>query len=178
MGTWRLTPKPSDRKAIPCKWIVSVKAKVDGSIDEFKARRGITGFSQRAGIDFDETFCPVAHSESHRLLLTLAVKFTLNLQQADVVGAFLHSEIDAEALTKQLDGFEDRQLSNHVCLLQKGLYGLKQAGHLWNRNLDAFITTSLGLTNSLSDPCMYYKWQWLNNPALPAHRRQDTRALQ
>jgi hypothetical protein len=157
MGTWRLTTKPSERKAISSKWVFSIKAKADGSIDKFKARLVVKGFSQRPGIDFDETFCPVAHTESQRLLLAIAVKLKLKLRQADVVSAFLNGEIDAEIFMKQPEGFEDSNLPDHVCLLQKGLYGLKQAGHLWNKKLDKFITTTLGLTKTLSDPCLYYK---------------------
>jgi transposase InsO family protein len=157
MGTWNLTVKPPDRKAISCKWVFSVKAKANGNIEKFKARLVVKGFSQRPGIDFDETFCPVAHSETQRLMMANAVKFKLKLRQADVVSAFLNGEIDTEVFMKQPEGFEDPLLTDHVCLLQKGLYGLKQAGHLWNKKLDNFITNSLSMTKSLSDPCLYYK---------------------
>jgi hypothetical protein len=129
-GTCRLTSKPADRKTINSKWVFRVKAKADGTIEKFKARLVVKGFSQRPGIDFDETFCPVAHSETQRILLAPSVKFKLHLRQADVVSAFLNGDIDADIFMTQPEGFKNDKLSKYFCLFQKGLYGLKQACHI------------------------------------------------
>jgi len=89
-----LTKLRVDRKVIRCKWVFAVKTTTDGYIDKFKARLVVKGFSQRPGIDFNETFCPVAHAESQRLLLALAVWHDLKLRQADVLSAFLNGDLD------------------------------------------------------------------------------------
>src|SRR6185503_2152302 len=78
--TWQLRELPHGRKAIQCKWVFAIKPKDDGTIDKFKARLVIKGFSQRPGIDFDETFAPVAHQESMRLLLALAAQHGYHLR--------------------------------------------------------------------------------------------------
>ena len=88
--TWSLEKLPAGRKAISSKWVFGVKPNLagDGSIRKFKARLVIKGFSQRAGIDYNETFAPVAHSRSFRIILSLAAHHGLYLRQIDVVGAF------------------------------------------------------------------------------------------
>ena len=98
----------------------------------------------------------MAHTESQRLLLTLTVQHGLQLRQADVVSAFLNGEIDSEFFMDQPDGFRSETHPHYYCKLRKGLYGLKQAGFIWNRKLNSFLTESLGFISSQSDPYFYY----------------------
>jgi transposase InsO family protein len=103
--TYDLMALPRDRAAIDNKWVFTVKAKGDGSIEKFKARLVAKGYNQRPGIDFNETFAPVAHSESHRILLSLVPTMKLRLRQADVLNAFLCGDIDCDIFMKQPEGF-------------------------------------------------------------------------
>jgi hypothetical protein len=157
-STWFLCTLPDGRKAIDCKWVFTVKPKADGTIDKFKARLVVRGFSQQPGVDYNDTFAPVAAFETQRILLALAAQHGLRLRQADVIGAFLHSEIDVELYMKQPEGFIDPDFPEHVCNLQKGLYGLKQAGNLFNKKLNAFVVDKLGFTRTNADPCLYFRY--------------------
>jgi reverse transcriptase-like protein len=141
-NTWELCPLPKGRHAIDNKWVFKVKSR-DDSIDKFKARLVVKGFSQRSGIDNDETFSPVAHLSSVRLIFALAASHTLKLRQLEVVvGAFLQADLHEEIYMKQPDGFSNRDV-NIVCRLKKSLYGLKQAGLEWNNTVNDFICREL-----------------------------------
>ena len=123
-GTWELCSLPAGQKAIDNKWVFKVKAKEDGSIDKFKARLVVKGFSLRPGIDYDETFSPVAHLSSVRLIFAIAAQHRLKLRQLDIIGAFLQADLIEEIYMKQPDGFVSEE-NNLVCRLKKSLYGLK-----------------------------------------------------
>lgn len=151
---------PAGRKAISCKWVFNVKPSLsgDGTVRKFKARFVVRGFSQREGIDYDETFSPVAHAESFRTLLAMAAQYGLYLRQVDVVGAFLNGSIQEDIYMNQPEGFTVKGKENLVCKLKKALYGLKQAGMIWNRELDGFLVTELGFRSQV-DPCVYTQSQ-------------------
>lgn len=153
-GTWTQSSLPTGSKAIGCKWVFKVKAHADGSIDKFKARLVIKGFSQRPGIDFNETFAPVAHHTSLRIVIALAATHSLQLHQLDVIGAYLNGNVDEEIyMTLPPECVDSPEQS--VVRLRKALYGLKQAGMVWNREIDQFLTTELKFLRSLADPCIY-----------------------
>ena len=155
--TYFLMALPKGRSAINCKWIFNVKAKADGRVEKFKARLVVKGFSQRPGVDYDETFAPVAHTDSQRVLLALSLKLRLKLRQADILNAFLCGDIDCEIFMKQPEGFIDDEHPEFVCKLEKGLYGLKQAGFLFNAKLDRFLVDVLRFVRCNADPCIYYR---------------------
>ena len=146
-NTWALCSLPEGRKAISCKWVFKVKSKEDGSIDKFKARLVVRGFSQRPGIDFDETFSPVARLDTVRMMFALSAQENLTLQQLDIVGAFLQSNLQEEIFMEQPEGLESGN-PRQVCKLLRSLYGLKQAGRVWNSTINTFLTDHLGLTRS------------------------------
>jgi Reverse transcriptase (RNA-dependent DNA polymerase) len=155
--TFTLVELPRGKRTIGNRFVFDVKSKADGRLDKFKCRLVVQGFSQRPGIDYGETFAPVAHYESQRILMALAVKLGLKVRQADVLNAFLCGEIDVEIFMKQPEGFVDQELSNYVCKLNKGLYGLKQAGNLFNKKLNQSLVDKYGFNRCQSDPCLYYR---------------------
>lgn len=136
---WTLVPRPPSVNVIGTKWIFKNKTDDSGTIVRNKARLVAQGYTQVEGVDFDETFAPVARIESIRLLLSIACYLNITLQQMDVKGAFLNGIIDKEAYVEQPKGFEDPFYPNHVYKLQKALYGLKQAPRAWYDKLTQFL---------------------------------------
>lgn len=151
--TWKLVPLPQDRKAIKCRWIFKLKRDADGRITKYKTRLVAKGFSQRPGIDFDETFAPVVRYDLIRYLLALAVTNGYKVDQMDAVTAFLQGDLPESVYMEQAEHFADG--TDRVCKLQKAIYGLKQAGRQWNVKLDAALR-KYGLKKSTADPCIYY----------------------
>jgi hypothetical protein len=117
-------------RIIGCRWVLATKRNAEGEIIKHKAWLVTQGFSQIPGMDFDETFSPVMQLESFRVLLAMAIQLDLEIHQMDVVGAYLNGELQEEIYMKQIPGYEDS--TDQVLHLQKTLYGLKQAGWVWN----------------------------------------------
>ena len=155
-NTWKATTLPLNRKAIGNKWVFKIKEKADGTIDRYKARLVAKGFSQVKGIDFNETFAPVAKYKSTRCLLAVAAHYDLDLHQMDFTTAFLNGTLDEEIYMEQPDGFQIKGKEHMVLKLQKGLYGLKQASRTWNLLLDNYLK-GLGYVQCVSDECIYVK---------------------
>ncbi|KAK1665198.1 hypothetical protein QYE76_053357 [Lolium multiflorum] len=129
---WTLVEKPKEcHNVIGTKWIFKNKQDEFGNIVRNKARLVAQGFSQVEGIDFGETYAPVARLESIRILLAYASHHNFKLQQMDVKSAFLNGPLHEEVYVKQPPGFEDLNFPNHVYKLDKALYGLKQAPRAW-----------------------------------------------
>ena len=125
--TWEVVPLPKERKAIGCRWVFRVKENQDGIIERYKARLVAKGFSQKYGIDYEETFAPVAKFTSIRIVLSMAAKYGLTLHQMDVKTAFLNGILDEEIYMQQPEGYISNDSPNHVCKLKRSLYGLKQS---------------------------------------------------
>ncbi|KAK1629396.1 hypothetical protein QYE76_003711 [Lolium multiflorum] len=135
-----LVEKPKEcRNVIGTKWIFKNKQDEFGNVVRNKARLVAQGFSQVEGIDFGETYAPVARLESIRILLAYASHHNFKLQQMDVKSAFLSGPLHEEVYVKQPPGFEDLNFPNHVYKLDKALYGLKQAPRAWLRRSPAAI---------------------------------------
>ncbi|GJS22450.1 zinc finger, CCHC-type containing protein [Tanacetum coccineum] len=104
-GIWILSDLPPGCKPLGCKWIFKRKMEIDGTIDKFKARLVIQGFRQKEGIDYFDTYAPVARITTIRLLLALAVIHNLVIHQMDVKTTFLNGDLDEEVYMKQPEGF-------------------------------------------------------------------------
>ena len=136
------------------KWVFKIKKNSDGSIERFKARLVACGFSQVAGIDYDETFAPVAKFQSIQLILSLAAIHDLELHQMDVKTAFLYGRLDEEVFMEMPEGYAEGK--GKVWKLLRSLYGLKQAPRSWYRQLDTYLQ-SLGFTQTISDHSVYVR---------------------
>jgi hypothetical protein len=152
--TWDLVPRPAGSNVVTGKWIFKHKFHADGSLDRYKARWVLRGFTQRPGVDYDETFSPVVKPATVRIVLTLAHSRNWPIHQLDVKNAFLHGTLTETVYCSQPAGFIDASLPNHVCRLNKSLYGLKQAPRAWYSRFASYLL-SLGFTEAKSDTSLF-----------------------
>jgi hypothetical protein len=138
---WSLVERPKDHRinVIGTKWVFKNKQDENGIVIRNKARLVAQGFAQIEGMDFEDTFAPVARLEAIRLLLAFASFHNFKLYQMDVKSAFLNGPLKETAYVAQPPGFEDPCRPNHVYLLHKALYGLKQAPRAWYEFLRDFL---------------------------------------
>jgi hypothetical protein len=134
---------------------LSPQAKPDGSLDRYKARWVLRGFSQEQGIDFDETFNPVIKPATVRVILSIALSLKWETRQLDVKNAFLHGKHVDVIYSCQPTSFIDSTRPEHVCRLNHSLYSLKQAPRVWYQRFATFIT-SIGFTCSRSDMSLFF----------------------
>ncbi|WJZ90882.1 hypothetical protein VitviT2T_009997 [Vitis vinifera] len=136
---WELVPRPSNQSVIGTKWVFRNKMDENGIIVRNKARLVAQGYNQEEGIDYEETFAPVARLEAIRMLLAFACFKDFILYQMDVKSAFLNGFINEEVYVEQPPGFQSFNFPNHVFKLKKALYGLKQAPRAWYERLSKFL---------------------------------------
>ena len=117
------------------------KNKLDelGTVTRNKARLVVQGYNQEEGIDYEETFAPVARLEAIWILIAFAAHMEIKLYQMEVKSAFLNGYLKEEVYIKQPPGFESHDFSNHVFKLDKALYGLKQTPRAWYERLSSFL---------------------------------------
>lgn len=149
---WIEESLPKDRKTIGSKWVFRKKMLEDGRVDRYKARLVAKGFNQIEGIDFCDTFAPTAKYSSIRTILSIAAIQDLELHQVDFVTAFLNEKLKETIYLALPDGYTPK--SGNCLRLLKGLYGLKQSGHLWNTGLHNLLT-SLDFSRSEHDWSIY-----------------------
>jgi len=148
-SVWELVDCPNNRKPIKCRWVYSIKS--DG---RKRARLVAKGFSQIHGIDFDDTFSPVARFETVRLLLATAALDDWEIEALDVKTAFLYGALDEELYMDQPQGFIKAGQEGKVYRLKKALYGLKQASLAWNKAANQSLE-QLGFKRLISDAGIY-----------------------
>jgi histone deacetylase 1/2 len=152
--TWTLVPRPPGARVISCKWVFKTKLNPDSTLDKYKARWVLRGDTQRPGLDFGETFSPVVKPATIRTVLTLIAMKDWPAHQLDVSNAFLHGNLDERVFCRQLPGFENPDRPDHVCLLSKSLYGLRQAPRAWFTRFVGHVTT-IGFVQSRSDASLF-----------------------
>ncbi|PKU79458.1 Retrovirus-related Pol polyprotein from transposon TNT 1-94 [Dendrobium catenatum] len=152
-NTWTLVQPPADKPVLGCKWTYKIKTLPNGDIDRYKARLVALGYNQQLGVNYNETFSPVAKMPTIRLLLTLALHRHWPMHQLDISNAFLHGDLPDDIYMRQPPGFINQHNPNAVCKLHKSLYGLKQAPRQWFQKLTSFLQ-SKGFTFSRADPSL------------------------
>ncbi|WVZ52087.1 hypothetical protein U9M48_003180 [Paspalum notatum var. saurae] len=139
---WDLVEPSPNCRPIRTKWVFKNKRGEDGMVVRNKARLVAQGFCQKEGIDYEETFAPVARLEAIRILLAFAASKGFKLQQMDVKSAFLNGFIEEEVYVRQPPGYESARFPDRVYKLRKALYGLKQAPRAWYARLKSFLLKS------------------------------------
>jgi len=156
-GTWATVPQPCDKNIIGSKWVFHVKHKADGSINKYKAWLVAKGFTQVYGIDYFDTYLPVAKLSSIHLILALAARHDWEVESFDFNGAYLNGELsdEEEIFMQEPPGYETKEGGPSIKWLLKLLYGLKQAGQKWYKVLCCTLT-DLVFRVSNADPGIFH----------------------
>jgi hypothetical protein len=157
-NTWTPVQRPEDKNIVGSKWVFRIKYKADGSIDKYKARLVARGFTQIYGVDYYDTYSPVARISSLRAVLAIAAHNDWEIESFDFNGAYLNGELDEdEEIYMQPPPGYDFEYEGEVLKLEKSLYGLKQAGRRWYETLSRALI-DLGFWISENDPGIFIKY--------------------
>jgi hypothetical protein len=154
--TWELVPRPKNKNVIDTKWVFRNKLNEDGQVTRNKARLVCKGYAKIEGIDFEETYAPVARMEAIHLLLDYACSKNVKVYQMDVKSTFLNGQLEEEVYIEQPEGFQLSENTDYVCKLKKALYGLKQAPRAWYSRLDKYLQQA-GFRKGSADNNLYIK---------------------
>ncbi|KAL6322438.1 hypothetical protein AAG906_008093 [Vitis piasezkii] len=153
-NTWNIVHLPPGKHVVGCRWVYRFKFNPDGSIERPKSRVVAQGFTQHFGVDYKETFAPVAKMSIVKVLLSVAANHGWSLSQMDVKNAFLHGELEEEVYMKIPPGHPLCGDPSRVCKLNKSIYGLKQSPRAWHAKLSSTLE-DLGFTRSSADSSLY-----------------------
>ncbi|GJV14605.1 retrovirus-related pol polyprotein from transposon TNT 1-94 [Tanacetum coccineum] len=154
MSIWELVPRPEGKNIIALKWLWKNKCDAKNIVVRNKTRLVAKGYRQEEGIDFEESFAPVARLEAVRMFIAYAAHKNITIFQMDVKTAFLNGPLKEEVYVSQPEGFIDPEFPDHVYRLKKALYGLKQAPRAWYDKLSSFLIEH-GFTKGIVDPTLF-----------------------
>jgi len=156
-GTWTLEHAPPGANVIGSKWVFKAKKDASGKVVRYKARLVAQGFSQVEGVDYFDTYTPVARLTSSRVVIAMANRLRLELHQVDIKGAYLNGELMAdEVLYMRHPPSYHEDASGRVLQLRKSLYRLKQAGQRWYQKFTSILST-LGFQQCKVDQAVFFK---------------------
>ena len=157
--TWQLTEAPPEANIVGSKWVFRAKKDAAGNVIRYKARLVTQGFSRVPGVDYFNTFAPVAKLASIRAVLAIAAAEDLEMHQIDIKGAYLNGILTNREVIymRQPPGYHISSQQKLVCHLQKTLYGLKQSGHRWYQRLVEIMMTHLSFLRSDVDQAIFFR---------------------
>ncbi|PRQ53440.1 putative RNA-directed DNA polymerase [Rosa chinensis] len=155
-NTWSIVRIPKGKKAVGCRWVYKTKFHTDGTVERHKARLVARGFTQTYGVDYKETFAPVAKMNTVRVLLSVAINHAWPLYQMDVKNAFLHGDLEEEVYMRLPPGHSQSHDPDIVCKLHKAIYGLKQSPRAWYAKLSS-VLEEVGFHRSNADSSLFIR---------------------
>ncbi|GJU53778.1 retrotransposon protein, putative, ty1-copia subclass [Tanacetum coccineum] len=164
---WVLVDLPPGCKTVGSKWIFKKKTDMDGIVHTYKARLVAKGYTQLYGVDYEETFSPVADIRAIRILISIAAFYIYEIWKMGVKTVFLNGYLDEDIYMVQPEGFIDPNHPRKVCKLQRSIYGLKQASRSWNKRFDEEIKR-FGFDQNIDELCVYQKASG-SNVTFPHH---------
>ncbi|GJS51478.1 retrovirus-related pol polyprotein from transposon TNT 1-94 [Tanacetum coccineum] len=156
LDVWVLVPLPDNIKPLTLKWLFKNKHDEENTVIRNKSRLVVRGYRQEEGIDFEESFAPVARMEAIRIFLAYAAHKSFTVFQMDVKTAFLHGTLKEDVYVCQPEGFIDADHPSHVYKLKKALYGLKQAPRAWYDELSKFLLQNHFFKGTI-DPTLFIR---------------------
>lgn len=154
-GTWELVERPEHiTNIIKPKWVYQIKTNEKREVVKLKSRLVAKGFTQKYGVDYDETFAPVVKMTSLRVFLSISASLDWEIDQIDVTTAYLNAPLEEEIYMEQPPGYNND--TNKVCSLKKALYGLKQSARAWNKMLNG-VLEGFGFKRLIKDACVYVR---------------------
>lgn len=151
---WELVDLPSDSSIVKCRWVLNKKLDVNDKV-RYRARLVAKGFTQRRGIDYEDTFSPVVKHSTLRMLFALSVQWDMNITHLDVTTAFLNGHLKENIHMEIPEGFVNRS-NGKVLKLKRSIYGLKQSSLVWYEKVkDCLI--NYGSHLSKFEPCLFTK---------------------
>lgn len=151
---WEVVDTPSNTSVVQCKWVFKKKFDCDNKV-RYRARLVAKGFTQKAGIDYQETFSPVIRHSTLRLLFALSVQLCMDITHLDVTTAFLNGHLKENIFMHLPEGFPLNN-SNKVLKLRKAVYGLKQSSLAWYQRVEETLCSS-GFSKCKLEPCVFVK---------------------
>ena len=155
-----MIPTPPKIFPVGFKWVFVRKRNENNKVVRYKARLVAEGFTQRPGVDFNETYSPVMSGIMFRYLISFAVQKRLSMQLMDVVTTYLYGSLDSDIYMKVPDGISMPNQGvncNMYCVkLKRSLNGLKQSGRMWYNRLSEYLMQK-GYSNSDDCPCVFIK---------------------
>jgi len=155
---WDLVEIPDRAKTVGCKWVYKTKRDSKGNVERFKARLVAKGFTQREGIDYNETFSPISTKDSFMIIMALVAHYDMELHQMDVKTAFLNGDLHETSCMAQPEGFAMEGKEHLGCRLKKSIYRLKQASRQWYLKFDEIIR-KFDFKENERDNCIYVKFR-------------------
>nr|GEW51053.1 hypothetical protein [Tanacetum cinerariifolium] len=156
LDVWVLVPEPDNISPLTLKWLFKNKHDEEQTVIRNKSRLVVRGYRQEEGIDFEESFAPVARTEAIRIFLAYVAHKSFTVFQMDVKTAFLHGSLKEDVYVRQPEGFIDADHPSHVYKLKKALYGLKQAPRAWYDELSKFLLQN-HFFNGTIDPTLFIR---------------------
>lgn len=165
--TWSIVPLPKGKQAIGCRWVYKTKYNLDGTVERHKARLVAKGYTQREGVDFLETFSPVAKPTTIKLVLALTTSQDWHIVQLDINNAFLNRDLEEEEYMEIPHGYDVKGycMAKQVCKLPKSIYGLRQASRQWYSKISKSLMAS-SFRQSKSDYSFFLKGSGKNTTSL------------
>ncbi|GJZ93999.1 retrovirus-related pol polyprotein from transposon TNT 1-94 [Tanacetum coccineum] len=154
LQVWELVPRPDGKNIVALKWLWKNKCDAENIMVQNKTRLVAKGYRQEEGIDFEESFAPVAHLEAVRMFIAYAAHKNITIFQIDVKTTSLNGPLKDEVYVSQPEGFIDSEFPDHIFRLKKTLYSLKQAPRVWYEKLSSFLIEN-EFTKGIVDPTLF-----------------------